>query len=332
MPRLIASSIRFAIKNANALAHGELHTEIRIKRHDEFLPLLLAMEKMRVFWHDNIMLIKEVSNNISKSMSTLQDSSAHIDETAQDNQAYSSTVSQSAESMVENAGEIAKSCASASKQAADTSKDTQLGINRVNETIEKLNNQAKKSKEDAMLVAQLSDRAQKIGVIVNTIDDIASQTNLLALNAAIEAARAGVYGKGFAVVADEVRALASRTSKSTQEITDMVTLVQSEAASANDTIQQSVKVMDAISAETGDLNEILDSVIGKVESVNNQIDEISHSTEGQITATSEISDSMKEITAATENLHGELSLVDDNINNTNVEIGRLLGVVSRFTL
>ena len=332
MPRLIASSIRFAIKNANALAHGELHTEIRIKRHDEFLPLLLAMEKMRVFWHDNIMLIKEVSNNISKSMSTLQDSSAHIDETAQDNQAYSSTVSQSAESMVENAGEIAKSCASASKQAADTSKDTQLGINRVNETIEKLNNQAKKSKEDAMLVAQLSDRAQKIGVIVNTIDDIASQTNLLALNAAIEAARAGEAGKGFAVVADEVRALASRTSASTQEITRMVSQVQTDANVADEAMQASVKVMDGISAETGQLHSILSEVTDKVTEVNAQITQIATAAEEQTTATSEISSNMKNITDGSKNLTQELQVVNESISSTHGEIGRLSEIVHMFEI
>ena len=43
----------------------------------------------------------------------------------------------------------------------------------------------------AVRALSLGERAQKIGEILELIDDIAGQTNLLALNAAIEAARAG---------------------------------------------------------------------------------------------------------------------------------------------
>ena len=79
-----------------------------------------------------------------------------------------------------------------SAQAASYSRD---GTKTVQDTIAGMEVIRSKVGLSASKVEEMGIRSEEIGVIVETIEDIASQTNLLALNAAIEAARAEGSGK-----------------------------------------------------------------------------------------------------------------------------------------
>ncbi|MEA1652484.1 HAMP domain-containing methyl-accepting chemotaxis protein [Nitrospirillum sp. BR 11164] len=97
----------------------------------------------------------------------------------------------------------------------------------------------------------LADVANRIGAVVQLISDIAGQTNLLALNATIEAARAGEAGKGFAVVASEVKALATQTSRATEEIAAHVGAIQGasgQAVTAISDIGATIRRIDEIAS------------------------------------------------------------------------------------
>ena len=332
MPKAISDIIGQSVGFASTLASGKLNQEIKNRRHDEFSPLLDALEKMRKSWQCSISQIQDVTKNIKSTMQEIDASSSEISQTAEQNQSHSLTVAAASDEMVSTTADIAKNCEQASISSNESSQITTTGIHRVQNTIDKLDKQVERSKQDAQLVKNLAEQAQKIGTIVQTIDDIASQTNLLALNAAIEAARAGEAGKGFAVVADEVRALASRTSASTQEITRMVSQVQNDANVADEAMQASVKVMDGISEETSQLHSILSEVTDKVTEVNAQITQIATAAEEQTTATSEISSNMKNITDGTKNLAQELQMVNGSISNTHEEIGRLSDIVHMFEI
>ena len=99
-------------------------------------------------------------------------------------------------------------------------------------------------------ITALSQAAQKIGDVIKLIRTIAGQTNLLALNATIEAARAGEAGKGFAVVASEVKSLAVQTAKATEDISRLISAVQTSTGSAVDAIGRIASRMQEIDSCT----------------------------------------------------------------------------------
>lgn len=124
------------------------------------------------------------------------------------------------------------SAAQAYHISVQTQKVAEQGTQVIQQAASEMRQISRNIDDSSRIIGQLGERSEQITAIVNTIHGIADQTNLLALNAAIEAARAGDQGRGFAVVADEVRQLAGRTSRSTQEISEMIQLIQTETRQA----------------------------------------------------------------------------------------------------
>ncbi|MBP7334446.1 methyl-accepting chemotaxis protein [Niveispirillum sp.] len=116
-------------------------------------------------------------------------------------------------------------------------------------------------------IDSLSEVVEQIGGVANLIREIAEQTNLLALNATIEAARAGDAGKGFAVVASEVKNLATQTTRSTEEITAKIQLIQSvtaDAVMAVEGIADAIRAMDEVSAGIAEAMEEQAAATGEI--------------------------------------------------------------------
>ena len=197
------------------------------------------------------------------------------------------------------------------------SKSLSISNQKLKESLISMEESVRLEAEFAQKMTRLSSEASNVKQILSVISEIADQTNLLALNAAIEAARAGEHGRGFAVVADEVRKLAERTQKSLTETNVTInTIVQSinDAADQMGKNAQSITGLENSSMMIEEEIQKSVAVMGKTADIISEIASLSvHNADkvGDITAKlSKINDaahinarSVEEIAASIEHLN-----------------------------
>ncbi len=239
-----------------------------------------AIGEMRVLVNG----IKSASNEMS---TTTEDSDQLIAELLTSNDAQTEGITNAAqdvERMSETMGRMSESALQSSERARVAAQSAKSGAAAVRDTIVGMNSTRNQIQDTAKRLKRLGESSQQINEIVNLIQDVTEQTNVLSLNASIQAAMAGEAGRGFAVVAEEVQRLAERSARASNEITDLVKTIQSDANNAIQSMEATTeevvtgaRVADQAGQALDEIEKISQELLGAIETLANEATEESRS-------------------------------------------------------
>lgn len=241
------------------------------------------------------------SHQLSSSTSSMHNELEDVIEQFHAQADHTTTMATAVQEMVSTISEISESTSVAVEGVHKAAHNAQQGRLVVESTVKNVDELSRTLEKSQISIASLNKHVEQIGGAVNIIQGIAEQTNLLALNAAIEAARAGEQGRGFAVVADEVRALASRTHQSTEEITNVVSAIQSQMSTVVTDIAQCNTQGHATLTASGELDNSLRQILSDMEMIQSNSERIASAIEEQGIVMNQVSESITELNSISDN-------------------------------
>ncbi|WP_429066569.1 methyl-accepting chemotaxis protein [Aeromonas bestiarum] len=296
---LVGTSVSQLRSDLGSLAQGDFSRQIHVPSgaKESLIGLLATMQSTLKG------IIAQVSHS-TEELSGSADSIAQIaEQTAQfatSQQTSTQTMAAAIEELVVSISHLSDNATHADELSKVSANTLEEGSGVIKQTLDSIQSISDTVSNAASSLSELNSHTQQISDIIEVIRGIADQTNLLALNAAIEAARAGEQGRGFAVVADEVRNLASRSAASTQQITGMISKIQSGADASIRSMETTVNNVSRGVSLANQTGEAIASIKSHASNLTGLMGEISHTLREQSTAANEVVSTVGNITSLSE--------------------------------
>lgn len=171
---------------------------------------------------------------------------------------------------------------------------------------------------------ELGKKSQRIGGILEIINELSEQTNILAINATIEASRAGEAGARLAVIADEIRKLADRVGGSTKEIRSLIEEIRSSVNTTVMATEGGSKAVDLGARQFVEVSTALRQIADLLQTTTQASKEIELSTKQQTTA-------VEQVNIAISNVARAAKETEVSSNQTLQTAGRLAGLSRDLT-
>ncbi|MGN0161487.1 MAG: methyl-accepting chemotaxis protein [Lachnospiraceae bacterium] len=356
----IDTSIHVIMKKLNDVAQGDLTTQVKVRRKDEFRVLAGSINNMIEKTKNMIEQSADISRDVSGSAESvtgnaqiLLDASRNITDAitgmeqgiiqqASDSDDCIRQMDVLAEKISMVADNTEKMSA-ATQQAKDVVKE---GLTSIDELNEKARDTVQVTTDIITGIESMDQASKQIGSIIDAINEIADQTNLLSLNASIEAARAGEAGRGFAVVADEIRKLAEQSSQSANQIKLIVDDIEQKTKetvtiahraeeiveSQSESLRNTVSVFNRIEDQVGGLV----NNIGSIQLGMEDIESAKNITLVSIQSISAVSEenaaTVEEITATSEKQLQAVEELSDEATELSSTAEHLLDTISTFKI
>ncbi|WP_104046974.1 methyl-accepting chemotaxis protein [Vibrio jasicida] len=325
---LRVSSLLATIKNISESNNMGLRSELKGK--DELVDISHHLNDLLDKLEHLIHGTQEKSAQLSASTDNMHRELEGVMEQFHAQADHTSSMATAVQQMVATIGEISESTSVAVEGVHQAASNAEQGRTVVETTVTNVGQLTGILSNSQQSIGSLNEHVAKIGGAVNIIQDIAEQTNLLALNAAIEAARAGEQGRGFAVVADEVRALASRTHQSTEEITRVVSDIQSQMSMVVSDIDQCNDQGQQTLSASGQLDSSLQQIITDMNAIQGNSERIASAIEEQGIVMNQVSDSITELNVISENNMQSAQECLHEVNSVSAQAHDMDDAVAKF--
>lgn len=258
-------------------------------------PLLDGFSKVIDTLRTFVREINEAALRLSSSANEVLAASTQHESSSTEQAAAIHETTATMEELKHASAQIAENAGAVARVAEETLNSARSGRGAIGEFIEAMQQIRADGIAVSESITKLLRRVERIGTVVEVIDEIADRSDLLALNAALEGSRAGEAGKGFSIVAAEMRRLAENVLDSTKEIKNLITEIReataaaASAADASRTATEQGERLGSVAASA------VEGILAGVQETSDAARVINLATQQQRTATEQVVASMAEI-------------------------------------